>query len=357
MVRTAARAYVPRAGSSILDVPTYDVVAPRFAAVNVHAHLRGEFGPAWGSKTSDEIVAALDACGIQRIVSLDGGFGADLVREIDRLQTPCPDRVAVFANLDYSSFRREHFGEIEANRLRESVAAGARGLKVWKILGLEIRDQSGQLIGLDDERLAPIWNTAAELDVPVLIHFADPRAFFQPLTPDNERRLELRRHPAWHRYPSRRPGDAYDPRPPSHDELHEQFERLVAAQPSTQFIAAHMASSGENLGRVALLLDRYRNLYVDMSAALNELGRQPYTSRDFLTRFPDRVLFGTDTGPDPAACSVYYRYLETRAEYTSYAAGGALLQGDWRIYGVGLPDGALRKIYGENAMSLIRFDR
>jgi predicted TIM-barrel fold metal-dependent hydrolase len=354
---TAARGYTPRTGGSMLNVPAYEVPAPRFPAVNVHAHLRGEFGLAWAGKTSDEIVAALDASGLERIVSLDGGFGQDLIREIDRLQAAHPDRVAVFAHVDYSSFGRERFGRVEADRLRESVAAGARGLKVWKILGLVVRDASGQLIGLDDERLSPIWEAAGDLEVPVLIHFADPRAFFQPLTPDNERWLELRRHPDWHRYPCRRPGDRYDPRPPSHDELHEQFERLIASQPSTRFIAAHMASSGEDLERLGLLLNRYPNLYVDMSAALNELGRQPYTSRDFLIRFQDRVLFGTDTGPDPAACRVYYRYLETRAEYAEYAPGGALLQGDWRIYGVDLPDEALRKIYSDNAMSLIRFDR
>jgi predicted TIM-barrel fold metal-dependent hydrolase len=303
----------------------------------------------------EKLVEALDAAGLERLVALDGGYGRTLADEVERLTLAHPGRIAVFANLNYDSFALSGFGEREARRLEESVAAGARGLKVWKTLGLAARDDSGQLIGLDDIRLAPIWEAAAQLAVPVLIHFGDPKAFFQPLTAMNERWLELQRHREWHHYPTRPLGNRYDPRPPSHEELHEQFERLVAAHPKTCFIAAHLASSGDDLGRVACLLDRYTNLHVDISASLNELGRQPYTSRDFLLRYADRVLFGTDTGPDPEACRPYYRYLETRAEYVPYAPGGAMLQGSWRIYGVDLPDDALRRIYRDNALSLIRF--
>ena len=341
-----------------LRVSQYPVERPRFPAVDAHAHLRGVFGARWEAYSSEDLVGALDAAGITGIVALDGGHGESLASEIKRLQLRHPDRVAVFANIDEPTLSRPgDFGVVEAERLAASVRAGARGLKVWKTLGLTIRDADGDLIALDDTRLSPLWNAAAELKVPVLMHFADPAAFFEPLTFANERWLELQRHPHWHLYPPRRPGDRSDPRPPSFEELHAQFAALIGRHPATTFIGAHMASSAEDLGRLRTLLDEHPNLYVDTAARLNELGRQPFTSREFLLRYQDRVLFGTDTGPDVEMCRLYYRYLETPAEYVPYSTSESPTQGNWRIYGVDLPDDALRKIYGENAMRLIGFAR
>jgi predicted TIM-barrel fold metal-dependent hydrolase len=339
-------------------VPGYAIERPRFAPIDAHAHLRGIHGSRWSSYTSEDLIEALDAAGIAATVALDGGHGELLAAEIKRLQAPHPDRVAVFANIEYGTLsQRTDFGDVEAERLAASVKAGARGLKVWKTLGLSIRDADGNLIGVDDVRLGPLWNAAAELNVPVLIHFADPVAFFEPLGLANERWLELQLHPEWHWHPSRRRGDRSDPRPPSFDELQDQFATLLGRHPSTTFIGAHMASSAEDLHRLGELLDRHPNLHVDTSARLSELGRQPYTSREFLQRFQDRVLFGTDTGPDIDACRLYYQYFETRAEYVPYSPSASPLQGNWRIYGVDLPDEALHKIYRDNAMRLIGFDR
>ena len=341
-----------------LRVPEYVVERPRFPAVDAHAHLRGVFGARWSSYSSEELVEALDAAGIAATVALDGGFGESLVGEIKRLQARHPDRLAVFANIDYGTLSQPgDFGAIEAERLVASVRAGARGLKIWKTLGLTVRDADGSLIGIDDGRLDPIWNAAADLQIPVLIHFADPAAFFEPLTPENERWLELHMNPDWHWHPARPPGDHRSLLSPSFDELHRQFAALLTAHPATTFIGAHMASSAEDLGRLARLLDEHANLYVDTSARLNVLGRQPHTAREFLMRFQDRVLFGTDIGPDVEACRLYYRYLETPAEYMPYSRSETPLQGNWRIYGVDLPDEALRKIYRDNAMRLIGFSQ
>lgn len=341
-----------------LRVPEHRIDRPYVPAVDVHAHLRGEFGSRWASRSAGDLIAALDRSGIEATVHLDGGYAAELEAEIRRLQLPHPDRFAVFANIDYASLSRDDdFGQVEADRLYASVKAGARGLKIWKTLGLESRDAAGDLIGIDDERLAPLWTAAAELRIPVLIHFADPIAFFEPLTFGNERWGELQRHPQWHYYPTRHPGDRRDPRPPSFEELHAQFDTLLARHRSTTFIGAHVASSAEDLGRASLLLERHPNLYVDTAARLDELGRQPYSSREFLIRFQDRVLFGTDTGPDPDACALYFRYFETQAEYMPYGPSPSPLRGNWRIYGVGLPEDVLRKIYRDNALKLIGFER
>ena len=108
-------------------------------------------------------------------------------------------------------------------------------------------------------------------------------------------------------------------------------------------------SYAENLGYVAHALDRYPNLFVDMTERIGELGRQPYTARKFLIKYADRVLFGSDYPPNKDIFRTNFRFLETDDEYFDYGRN----QGRWRIYGVFLPDEVLRKIYYENASRLI----
>jgi predicted TIM-barrel fold metal-dependent hydrolase len=355
ILRRVAPVDVPHPVQPVLRVPSMDVGAPRFRVTDAHTHMRDGFGGAWRRSSADAVVEAMDRAGVERIVAVDGGHGATLQSQIRRFETH-PDRFAVLANIEYGTLSRDDdFGTIEAERLGASVRAGARGLKIWKTLGLEIRDRRGALIGLDDERLDPLWQAAADLGVPVLIHVADPPAFFAPLNPENERWSELQRHRDWHRYPSRARGDRFSTRPPSFEELQDQLVALLARHRSTTFIAAHMASSAHDLGRLSELLCAHPNLFVDTAACLNELGRQPYTARDFLIRHQRRVLFGTDVGPDVESCRIYYRFLETRAEYVPYSTTPFPVQGNWRIYGIDLPEEVLAAIYRENADRLIGF--
>ena len=174
----------------------------------------------------------MDAAGIERLVDLDGGWGEVLRREIERWQEPLPGRVAVFAGLDYERWASDPgFGEVEAARLREGVAAGARGLKAWKLLGLRARDPRGRLVPVDDERLDTLWAAAGELGVPVAIHIADPIAFFEPLDERNERWEELHAHPDWHFWPTRPPGRPDLDGFPPFDELSTGWRRSSSATP------------------------------------------------------------------------------------------------------------------------------
>jgi predicted TIM-barrel fold metal-dependent hydrolase/uncharacterized protein (DUF952 family) len=277
-----------------------------------------------------------------------------LRREVARW-SPLGPRVAVFAGLDYAMWeQRPDFGEEEARRLRDSVAAGARGLKVWKLLGLRARDPAGGLVAVNDPRLDPVWATAAELGLPVTIHVADPIAFFRPLEPTNERWEELLAHPDWHFWPTRPPGRPDLEGFPPFDELIDGLETVVARHPATTFIGAHVGCVPEDLGRVAAMLAAHPNWHVDIAARIAELGRQPYTARDLVVRWPERVLFGTDAPPDPAAWSVAFRFLETRDESFPYDAdGGPGSQGRWQVHGLGLPPEVLRLVYAANARRLI----
>lgn len=328
---------------------------PSFPAIDAHNHLGPTpFSDGWDRRTPAELAAALDASNIAAIVDLDGGWGDALRRELEHW-APLGDRVAVFAGLDYGMWAGcPDFGEVEAARLRDAAAAGARGLKVWKSLGLRARDGSGRLVSVDDRRLDPLWATAGALRVPVTIHVADPIAFFEPLDGANERYEELRAHPDWHFWPTRERDRPDQDGFPPFDELIDGLEAVVARHPGTTFIGAHVGCAPEALERVDRMLAAYANWNVDIAARIAELGRQPYSARGLLVRWHDRVLFGTDAAPDPAAWAVYARFLETRDESFPYDPdGGPGSQGRWQIHGLGLPGDVLRAVYANNARRLI----
>ena len=322
---------------------------PRYPVIDAHNHLGPEFGGSWSERSVSELVDRLDDAGVRVIVDLDGGWGEDILQErLDKFKAAIPHRYAVFGGVDWRRWP-EHgdaFGEWAAQRLREQVCWGAQGLKIWKNLGLHVKDQHGQLVAVDDPRLDPLWATAGELGVPVMVHIADPVAFFEPLDETNERWEELHAHPDWH-FPS--------PPYPSFQSLVEGMARVVERHPQTIFIGAHVGWYAENLAWVGALLRRAPNFYVDISQRLAELGRQPYTARRFFLEFADRILFGIDAGPDPEEYRLYYRFLETEDEYFDYSLIPIPPQGRWRIYGIHLPDEVLQKIYYQNALHLLSF--
>jgi predicted TIM-barrel fold metal-dependent hydrolase len=336
-------------------VPTTAVERPRHPVVDVHAHLgTTPFAGGWFDRPVDELLAELDRAGVETIVDLDGGWGDRLRAEIARYPVPHPERFVVFAGVDYDGFALDDaFGEREAARLRDAAAEGARGLKVWKRLGLSARDRHGRLVAVDDPRLEPLWGTAGELGLPVLIHVADPFAFFQPLDRHNERYEELIAHPDWHFWPTRPAGQPDEPGFPPVEELLDGLWHVVEAHPETTFIGAHVGCAAEDLAWVSAMLEACPNYAVDVAARLGELGRQPYSARAFFIRHQDRIVFGSDGDPDLGEYRRWYRFLETRDESFDYGGGEVPFQGRWAIHGIGLPDEVLRKVYGDNARRLL----
>ena len=339
----------------MLRRPVSHVDRPAFPVVDAHAHLGPTpFGGGWFERPVVELLDVLDSVGVETIVDLDGGWERHLRAELDHFAT-AGDRIIVFAGVDYAGFAiDDDFGEREAARLRDAATAGARGLKVWKRLGLEARDSRGRLIAVDDTRLDPLWSTAGELGLPVLIHVGDPIAFFLELDRHNERYEELLEHPDWHFWPQRRPGAGPDdPGFPPFDEVMAALRRLVERHPGTTFIGAHVGCAAEDLDWVSAMLDACSNYAVDVAARLGELGRQPYTAREFFIRHQDRIVFGTDGDPDPGEYRRWYRFLETRDASFDYGGDPVPAQGRWQIHGLGLPDEVLRKVYRENARRLL----
>ena len=328
-----ARDYRPR---SPLVLPTHRIGRPRFPAVDAHNHLHLP-----NADAADSLARVMDEAGIRSIVNLSGGFGDDLRRLVDLTASRHPGRFATFANVDWSRIDEPNFGESAAHQLAESVRAGASGLKIFKELGLVVRDRAGRLVRPDDTRLDPIWQAAGDLGVPVLIHVADPVAFFDPLDATNDSWLELEQHPDWHFH-----GGDY----PTFRDLIEAGISLMARHPRTTFITAHVGWYTESLRFVGeQILDRLPNVYTDFSARLRWLAPQPYSAREFVTRYQDRILFGTDQRPTVATYRHYYRYLETADEGFEGRPGDFLSRG----CGIFLPDEVLEKVYYLNAVRAI----
>jgi predicted TIM-barrel fold metal-dependent hydrolase len=233
--------------------------------------------------------------------------------------------------------------------LKEHARLGAKGLKILKELGLHYRDKKGNLINCDDKRLAPIWEEAGFLKMPVLIHQSDPAGFFEPATPENEHYETLKKYPAW---------SFADTKFPRKNDLLKRRDNLVRQHPGTIFILPHFANCPEDIQYVSDLLDKNPNVFIDFSARLDELGRQPYSTRDFFIKHQDRILFGTDMPANiPTSQEMYrtyFRFLETFDE-SFYAPDydGTFDRARWPVCGIGLPREVLKKIYHENILNLI----
>jgi predicted TIM-barrel fold metal-dependent hydrolase len=320
---------------SMLVTEQHDIEKPRFPVIDYHNHLDA-LQPA-------DVLRVMDACGVERVVNITMQTGEAALRIIDKFLSADAHRFAVIGWMDWSGVERADFTQVSCDRLERLVERGAQGIKFWKDLGLSVRDGRGDLLRIDDESLAPIFDKAAELRIPVMFHTADPDAFFLPIDAQNERFEELAAHPDWGFH-----GSQY-----SKSELLDQRDRVIARHPKTTFVAAHVAESGENLARATRLLETHPNVLMDISARASELGRQPYSAREFILKYANRILFGADLLPEETMYRLYFRFLETADEYFEYPSH-ASRQGRWNIYGLHLPDDVLRKIYRENALRLLR---
>ena len=338
---------------SSLVLPVNRPLRAKFPAVDVHVHPRYKMRHL--PELLDDYVSVMDRQNIAVCVSLDGGLGDSLEEHKKYLWTKYRDRFVIFSNIDWQGegdpndptswdCHRPDFGRRMAQALADAKQRGAVGLKVFKRLGLFYRNPDDSLVTIDDPRWDPIWEACGKLRMPVLIHSADPVAFFQPIDHTNERWEELNRHPEW--------GFSAEEYL-SHDQLLAARNRVIQRHPETIFIGAHVANYPENLAEVGRWLDLFPNLYVDISARIADLGRQPFTARRFFLQYQDRILFGTDGPRAPDRLIPHWRMLETRDEYFTYAEDQYPPQGLWNIYGLGLPDEVLRKIYSENAARLI----
>jgi predicted TIM-barrel fold metal-dependent hydrolase len=190
---------------------------------------------------------------------------------------------------------------------------------------------------VDDPELDPVWELCARLNIPAFIHTAEPQEFFSPLDMENERWLELSL------FRDRRNAE---PGQVTFEALMVERDNLFRRHPKTTFIAAHFGWHANDLGRLSKLLDAFPNVVVEAGAILYDLGRQPRTAREFFIKYQDRVLFGKDAF-QPTEYPYYWRVFETNDEYFDYYRD---YHAFWKLYGMGLPDDVLKKLYYKNAL-------
>jgi len=333
---------------SMQSVQEHEVMTPGFPVFDSHVHIGAlqMDGDRDEPESLDEMVGYLKASGVIGVINLKMFWGEPLKEHLEFLNGH-EDYIHTFASVDITRLEETGFAAYADDLLKQFKAMGIRGLKFWKNIGCTLKDSKGNYIRVDDSRLRPIWEAAAKYELLVLFHIADPKSFFTPVDEKNEFYESLCENPDWSFY-----GDGRY----SFDALMAQQDNLLSQNPDTTFVIPHVGSCAEDLAWVGAQLDKHPNMHIDISARINLLGRQPYTAREFFIKYQDRILFGTDYSCSEGARDFYadhYRFLETFDEYFRPIRSWGWGQGRWNIYGVGLPDEVLKKLYAENALRLI----
>lgn len=318
----------------------------KFPFVDVHSHQ-------WKMPGMDftNLIAEMDSLNMGYMINLSGsGFATfagnqslmdvSLTKSLENIKKQgVSNRFGVFVNIDFNKIDDPDFGTNNVEIIKDAVEQGVIGLKVYKNLGLNLKDNSGERVKVDDKRLNPIWEICGELNIPVLIHSGEPSPFFDPIDKYNERWLHARQKPQ-----SFRNSDEY----PSFDEVMQEQYNMFKKNPKTTFINAHLGWYGNDLDKMSAQLDDLPNVYTEIGAVIAELGRQPIRARKFFVEHQDRVLFGKDTYKK-SEFDVYFRILETSDEYFDYYRKR---HAHWKMYGLNLPDSILKKLYYKNARKL-----
>jgi predicted TIM-barrel fold metal-dependent hydrolase len=336
---------------STLVVKEHLVKKAKYPFIDIHNHQ-------WAMPDQDlkSLLSDMNSLNMKVMVNLSGrsfdifhdSYGGELMeaggieklnRSLLNVKKNANGRILIFTNIDFSGIDNPAWTKNTVIQLEKDVRQGAAGLKIYKDLGLEVKDKNGKRLKVDDSRLDPIWEKCGELKIPVLIHTGEPISFFDKDDNTNERWLELKLHPD-----RARPSPEY----PSWKQVMDEQHHIFSKHPNTIFIAAHFGWMANNLTALGELLDTLPNVYIEFAAIMEEIGRQPKTARSFFIKYQDRIMFGKDTWSVPEY-AFYFRMLETEDEYfpplRKYHAF-------WYMYGLGLPDDVLKKVYYRNALRL-----
>ncbi len=322
---------------STLVVPEHKLTHAKYPFIDVHNH---QFNMPTGNLNS--LLEEMDKLNMQVMVNLSGrgrGSAEHLEQSLQNVKKTNPKRFIVFTNMDFADIDDPEWANRMVKQLNDDVKKGANGLKIYKNLGTSTTDGNGQRVKIDDPRIGPIWEKCGSLGIPVLIHSADPKQFWQPIDENNERWLELKL----------RPGRRHDTDPVSWETIIAEQHNIFKKHSKTKFINAHLGWFGNDLQKLSSLMDQFPNMYTEIGAVIAELGRQPRFAREFLIKYQDRVMFGKDSWI-PEEYATYFRVLETADEYFPYHKK---YHAFWRMYGLDLPDDVLKKIYYKNALKVI----
>lgn len=320
---------------STLVVPGKPILRAKYPFIDIHGHQRN-----MPDQNLSPVISAMDSLNLAIMINLSGRSGEQLKKSVKNIADHYPNRFVVFANVDFENVGSPNWTENAVTQLEVDVKNGARGLKIYKSLGMRYKDTDGKRVAIDDPRLDAIWAKCGELGIPVLIHAADPKSFWEDFDKDNERWLELKTHPR------RKRGDD---NPAPWEQIIGEQHNMFKKHPKTTFINAHFGWYANNLGELSELMEEIPNMYVELAAIIAELGRQPLNARAFFEKYQDRILFGKDSWK-PEEFPTYFRVLESEDEYFPYHKK---YHAFWAMYGMGLSDEILKKVYYKNALKIV----
>ncbi len=316
-------------------VPETFVAKAKYPAIDVHAHVN--------ARTPEEVTAwvkTMDEVGIARTIILTGATGAEFDKLVDLYLKPYPTRFQLWCGIDTTDIDKPDYPARAAAELERCYRKGARGTgeltdKGWGF-GRGNHLPRDRRLHPDDPRLDLFWNKAAELKIPASVHIADHPSCWTPLDVFQERTPDYQHFSQWGK-------DV-----PSYQDLIDIRDRLLARHPKTLFLACHLGNQGNDLATLSKELDKYPNLYLDIAARDYEVGRAPRAAVKFLTKYRNRVLFGTDMGRQEIMYRSWWRLFETADENMPGRVW-------WRYYGLDLPAPALEALYRGNAKKLLNW--
>jgi uncharacterized protein len=327
--------YAPK---SSLVVPVTFVAKAKYLVIDAHTH-------AWNARTPAEVdawVKTMDEVGVGMSIVLTMRTGAEFDKLVDLYLRRYPTRFQLYCGLLTANLDQPDYSERAAAELERCYRKGARG--VGELIdkgfgyGFGYNKPQSQRLYPDDPRLDAFWNKAAELKIPVVLHEGDHPSCWEPLDVYQER------SPDYQSY------NLYGKNVPSLEELLAKRDRLLARHPQTTFIVCHLGNQGNDLATLSQVLDAHPNLYLDIAARDYEIGREPRAAARFLTKYKDRLVFGTDLGRDKDMYQAWWRLLETDDEYMPGRAG-------WKYYGLALPDPVLESLYRGTVKGLMNWDK
>jgi len=326
--------YRPR---STLVTAEHKVPKAKFPVIDVHSH-QGTLTP----ESMKELISTMDPLNLRVLTLADNLSGDRLVKTVAAINaSPYKDRFRALAGIDFRNVG-PGWSDKAIQQLRADIKAGALGVgEVPKQFGLRVMKPDGTRLKVDEPLIDPLWDEFAKLDVPVFIHTAEPQEFFSPSDYHNERWLELSL------FADRRnnqPGQV------TFEQLMTERNNMIRKHPKTRFVLAHFGWHANDLQRLGKLLDEFPNVTVEAGAVLYDFGRQPRASHDFFVKYQDRIMFGKDSY-QPNEFPYYWRVFETNDEYFDYYRD---YHAFWKMYGMGLPDEVLKKVYYKNAVRIFK---
>jgi hypothetical protein len=329
--------------AQVLLVSARAAERPDFERIDTHVHIHRDAGALLAahkeSKWRGLDIVVCPASG-EEPFDLEQKLRATL-----KVQRDSGGTLAWASTFDARGFESPGFTDRTIERLRQSFADGAIGVKIWKNIGMAIRSKSGAYLLPDDPALLPIYEAIQRADRTLVAHLAEPNGAWMPLDAKNPEYAYYSRNPQWHMYGK--------PGVPVKDAILNARDRVLARYPRLRVVGCHLGSDEDDLKRLARRLDAYPNFAVDTAARVRYFARGARDQvREFLIRYHDRILYATDFAlrdGDPAMAARSLQATHDR-DWAFFSSGDVMDYAGHRTQGLALPGSILRKIFQENAL-------